>query len=514
MVIGWDGALGCWSTASMPIAKSVTRFNNFRRVKNLIPWWSKRKHYSLLSFPPGQRWRWPNSSSGRTPLQDLVVALQSEVASTEELVNTRAWSMFVLHVFPSVVTSWKLYHRHSFRFHTCRLSPQIVIKFAFRSCHGGGQFLLLVSLYHHLLHNAFNYGEGILLWWRLCGAEGGMFCSRSLHVSTLLILLMKNYILQYTKGLTAKASYHLRTLYLLTASDIKTTLLPATIFALIATLSGSLLVTSPSSLPTLTYYTLIPALLKSIVWTFVNLLLFNLSNQRLPSSILEDSINKPWRAIPSGRLSATSARHLLLTLTPLTILSTFYLGARNETLALIVLTYMYNDLGAADESFIIRHVTNALGFVSFGAGAAQVASSHISRGGGLSTTAFQWLAVIAMVITFTIQFQDMEDQEGDRERDRTTLPILLGDNWIRRLNALVMAVFSLMAPAFWGLGLTGFVLPVTIGGVVIWRTMMLRGLKDDKTTFKLWCIWLITLYCLPLAKGTGNFDGLWLIWSC
>jgi hypothetical protein len=39
----------------------------------------------------------------------------------------------------------------------------------------------------------------------------------------------------------------------------------------------------------------------------------------------------------------------------------------------MILTWVYNDLGAGDENFLLRHINNALGFVSFGAGASQVA---------------------------------------------------------------------------------------------------------------------------------------------
>lgn len=300
-----------------------------------------------------------------------------------------------------------------------------------------------------------------------------------------------------------QALYHFKTVYLLTASDLKTTLLPASIFALVSTLSGPLLTTTSSTpLPRLSLHF---PLLKSLLWIYLNLLLFNLSNQRLPSSILEDSINKPWRAIPSRRLSPTSARRLLLLLIAIVILlSTLYLGARNETLFLIVLTYIYNDLGAGDENFLLRHVNNAFGFITFGAGAAQVALC--SSGKSLNSQAYIWLGVIATIITFTIQFQDMEDQEGDRKRERRTLPIVLGDLWMRRMNAVVIIVFSIAAPAFWRLGCLGYSVPVGMGLLIAGRSLVCKPLQD-KTTFQLWCLWLVILYLLPLAKGDGALAG-------
>lgn len=301
--------------------------------------------------------------------------------------------------------------------------------------------------------------------------------------------------------------YHLKTVYLITKSDLKTTLLPATVFALTAVFSGPLLTTTSTLSLSLTPESctnatpilppLLSRLFKSITWTWLNLWVFNLANQRLPDSILEDSLNKPWRAIPSGRLSPSSARHLLLASLPLVYLSTLHLGGRTESLVLMVLTWMYNDLGAADENFLLRHACNALGFVVFGAGAAGVACGDRA---GLNPAAWKWLAVIAVTITCTIQFQDMEDQEGDRERERRTVPIVLGDGVARRVNAGAVVAASAMCALFWGLRPRACVLPVAFGGVIALRTYFWRSVKADRVTFKLWCLWLVGLYLLPLVR--------------
>ncbi|KAH6663540.1 UbiA prenyltransferase family [Halenospora varia] len=293
----------------------------------------------------------------------------------------------------------------------------------------------------------------------------------------------------------------MKTFYLITKSDLKTTVLPATSFALAAALSGPLLTTTSTtpSLPVI--FSRLPS---AILWTWLNLFIFNLANQRLPDSILEDSINKPWRAIPSGRLSPPSAQRLILIAIPLTFFATLCLGGRNEHLILVLLTYMYNDLRGGDSHFLIRHILNALGFVSFGAGAAVVASSS-----PLNSTAYYWLGIVSLIITFTIQFQDMEDQEGDMLRERRTLPIVFGDKITRRLNAGIIVVFSVIAPAYWRMGCVGYAMPVLLGTTIGWRSMWLRKLKDDKTTFQLWCLWLIIFYLLPLVKVEGALASLW-----
>lgn len=165
----------------------------------------------------------------------------------------------------------------------------------------------------------------------------------------------------------------------------------------------------------------------------------------------------------------------------------------------MVLTWIYNDLGAADENFLIRHINNALGFVTFAAGA-----THVMCGQTLNATTYQWLAVIAAVITFTIQFQDMEDQEGDRERCRRTLPIVLGDRLTRVVNFFVILAFSFIAPTFWRLSWSGYVLPMALGAVIAGRTLLATTLPADKKTFKFWCLWLVGLYLLPMFKHPGG----------
>jgi 4-hydroxybenzoate polyprenyltransferase len=94
----------------------------------------------------------------------------------------------------------------------------------------------------------------------------------------------------------------------------------------------------------------------------------------------------------------------------------------------------------------------------------------------------------------------MEDQEGDRLRNRKTLPIVCGDDLTRWGNAVVILLFSLLVPAFWRMESVGYFLPVVLGSVVAFRTLFLRTLASDKQTFRLWCLWLTALYCLPVIK--------------
>jgi hypothetical protein len=85
-------------------------------------------------------------------------------------------------------------------------------------------------------------------------------------------------------------------------------------------------------------------------WNWCNLLVFNIANQRLPDSVIEDQINKPWRPMPSGRLSSDEARQLLLSVLVLSLVTISLIGAFEDALWMIALTWIYNDLGGADVS--------------------------------------------------------------------------------------------------------------------------------------------------------------------
>ena len=76
-----------------------------------------------------------------------------------------------------------------------------------------------------------------------------------------------------------------------------------------------------------------------------------------------------------------------------------------ETVAMFVLTWMYNDLGGADESYIVRNFINALGFVCYSSGALRVASGYGQY--FLNDESYQWLGIVGGIVFTTLQAQDM-----------------------------------------------------------------------------------------------------------
>jgi 4-hydroxybenzoate polyprenyltransferase len=294
-------------------------------------------------------------------------------------------------------------------------------------------------------------------------------------------------------------SYHLYTIYLITRNDLKSIVMPETAFGLFAAMSGPLMTTNAA--PGL--LTVLGRLPQVFLWNWLNLLIFDIANQRLANSILEDSVNKPWRPIPAKRITPAAARRLLLAAIPIVFGLTLWLGGMEETVAMMVLTWMYNDLAGADENYFIRNIINAFGFMCYSSGAARVACGYGTY--TLTTDAYCWIAIIGAIVFTTLQMQDMADQEGDKARNRGTAPLVLGDWTARWTIAVPVSIWSLFCPIFWQLDLFGYVAPVALGLLLAVRVICMRDVQSDKQTWKLWCVWTMSLYLLPLAKDFSIF---------
>lgn len=295
-----------------------------------------------------------------------------------------------------------------------------------------------------------------------------------------------------------------RTLWLFTVSDHKTFVFPQTAFGILGALSGHLLTTDAKP-------DLAAILLRTphvLLWTWLNTLVFTIANQRLPEAVTEDIINKPWRPLASARISIMQARRLLLCAIPLSLAVIFFcLGAVEETVLLYGLTWMYNDCGGAEENFAIRNLIIAAAYALYGNGALRVACGY--NASTVVGQTYAWHVLISGVIFFTMQMQDLKDQEGDRARQRRTAPLILGDAVTRWTIAIPTLVFSIACPAFWDLNLftTAGLLPAALSVVVAVRVLVLRSQSADRVTWRLWSYWLVTLYALPLVKNPRALAG-------
>lgn len=288
--------------------------------------------------------------------------------------------------------------------------------------------------------------------------------------------------------------YFVETLWLFTLSDIKTFVIPETAFGLFGALSGPVM-TSNSKADLVKVACRTPGVL---LWTWLNTLMFTLANQRLPDAVKEDTINKPWRPLSAGRIDGLQTRRLLLVAIPIGILSSLYLGAVEETVLLTCLNWMYNELGGSDENFVVRNLLLALTYAGYCSGTVKVASGHEFS---MNYAAYKWIALIAGVIFTTMQVQDLKDQKGDDARGRKTAPLVLGDSSARWITAIPVLIWSFVCPAYWSLHFYGFIISIGLGLVVTGRLALARGMQADRLTWKVWSVWLTSLYLLPVIKN-------------
>lgn len=236
-----------------------------------------------------------------------------------------------------------------------------------------------------------------------------------------------------------------------------------------------------------------------IAWNWLNLVVFDLANQRFPDAVKEDALNKPWRPIPAGYITPKQMRQVLLASIPVVFgINRFFLGAWQATSLLFGLTWMYNDLKGGEEDWLLRKVIIGSAFALYNCGSLRVASGadYSLHSGGI-----RWVAIIADVIFSTMHIQDLKDIAGDRARDRKSAPLVLGDGTARWTITVPLLAWSLICPLYLGVGLPIIILPVALGTYIALRTLWMRGPREDRKSWYLWAAWLVCLYVLPLAKG-------------
>ena len=294
--------------------------------------------------------------------------------------------------------------------------------------------------------------------------------------------------------------YHTYSIWLFTLSDIKTIIVPSTLFGIMTGVSSSSfdMEAAPASNGIVW---VVLSLIRTLFWTWINLLPFAIENQRQPQAIEEDLANKPWRTLPSRRMTAAQAKKITCCLYPTALIVSLKLGGFRQSASLIILGFWYNYLYGADVSFIIRNLINACGYICFTSGALEIA---LRRDPFLNSRLVAWLGMIFMTVFLTVHTQDMYDQAGDRLRGRKTMPLEVGDAAARWTVAVPMVILSFWCPRWWSLPLVSYIVPIALGLSVAVRTLTRRSVQDDKWTFRIWNLWMLVLYSLPVIKLICN----------
>ncbi|KAI1496244.1 UbiA prenyltransferase family-domain-containing protein [Biscogniauxia marginata] len=284
---------------------------------------------------------------------------------------------------------------------------------------------------------------------------------------------------------------------LLTESNIKAYVQPVILYAMLSIASGGVTTNKNPS-----WEEIATAFPRASLYAWLYVFHFDCSNQKDPESIEEDKINKPWRAIPSGRLTVEAAERWYVVATCLLLLASgAWLGGFPETLMFMAETYIYDSASGAS-SWWAKNLINAMFYATGQLGATRVAARSMTNT-TLSREGYEWCALLFLTTLTTVQIQDLRDQAGDHARGRRTIPLVLGDVTTRWVTALFIWFWSIVCPAYWGNGAftAGYILPLLVGTYVSLRALFCRSVKDDRTTFHLHTLlWLPTLYAVPLLS--------------
>ncbi|KAG1898283.1 UbiA prenyltransferase family [Suillus fuscotomentosus] len=268
--------------------------------------------------------------------------------------------------------------------------------------------------------------------------------------------------------------HHLKTVFHFTKNDIRTTLIPVTIFALSA---------APTYNPTHAW--------NAPLWIWFHLLQFNIANQI--QDLEEDRKNKPSRPIPVGRISVDSAADMRWVMVPVCC----YRCAMLTGTVFATLTIWYNKLHGDKMGLSKNALTAILGgpWVSRDRSNRRChrksiillikhtgrSNSCIDKAGALA------VALSSIVFATTLHAQDFKDEEGDRLTGRHTLPTIF-PKAARFSMMFGLPLWSYALSRIWkidALSTTAFVLYGAFVGI---RFVMYNTVGADKQSCKFYSV--------------------------
>ncbi|KAI0762740.1 UbiA prenyltransferase family [Fomes fomentarius] len=228
-----------------------------------------------------------------------------------------------------------------------------------------------------------------------------------------------------------------------------------------------------------------------MLWIWAHLLQFCMSNQCV--GLQEDAENKPWRPIPSKRITVVAARRLRWAALAVCLVLSARSGVLLPSVALALATLAYNEL-RLDSHWASRHMCNALGYAAFNAGATYVgcSGSQCIPKPTISTAQI----INALVVLTTIHAPDFEDAAGDRLDGRLTLPVVYPRGSRIAITAILLA-WSAFLVRYWAAGSVCTMVLLGLGSAAGVRFLVCDSARADHTSFRLYTAWLCTVQIVP-----------------
>jgi 4-hydroxybenzoate polyprenyltransferase len=240
---------------------------------------------------------------------------------------------------------------------------------------------------------------------------------------------------------------------------------------------------------------------EEFLWIWLHLLQFTTSNQSCSlTAVVEDADNKPDRPIPAGRMTLRQTRILRWSLVPfcLAVSYMFSTSVLAASVAVIAITCWYNELGGSGNHWFTRNLLNGIGFGAFETGATLLAGRFqltffspfalLTRNSqGRDRSEFDIVAARAIIVSIwiystTTHTQDFKDVDGDRQINRSTVP--LDNPRVARPSILLFLMgWSILLSRVWKLDIITTGALCTLGGHVGMRFLTKDGRHNDQVSF-------------------------------
>ncbi|KAL1680210.1 UbiA prenyltransferase family [Schizophyllum commune] len=233
------------------------------------------------------------------------------------------------------------------------------------------------------------------------------------------------------------------------------------------------------------------SVVRATIWVDLHLLSFEIMNQI--TGIDEDMRMKPYRPIPSGRISIRTARLLYAGLVAAALFASARMGILWLSVGYVAMITAYNELGWA-RNWVYKASGNAYAYACYSYGAI-VCLSKFWVTNQRALTAPVILSLNTLITGFV---QDFRDVAGDAAIGRVTVPMLLPQTFARCLHTVIIIGYSTFLCWYWAPPSIAIAVVYGLAGTLMASLLTDYSVKADFRSYKLYNVWLFSCGVLPL----------------
>ncbi|KAL1707930.1 hypothetical protein EV121DRAFT_197951 [Schizophyllum commune] len=233
------------------------------------------------------------------------------------------------------------------------------------------------------------------------------------------------------------------------------------------------------------------SVVRATIWVDLHLLPFEIMNQI--TGIDEDMRMKPYRPIPSGRISIMTARLLYASLVAAALFASARMGILWLSISYVAMITAYNELGWA-RNWVYKASGNAYAYACYSYGAI-VCLSKRALTAPSCLPALQRLQLMRIGQGFV---QDFRDVAGDAAIGRVTVPMLLPQTFARCLHTAIIVGYSTFLHWYYAPPIVAMAVVYGLAGTLMASLLTDYSVKADFRSYKVYNVWLFSCGVLAL----------------